>query len=312
MGNTYLSAPDTTKHSSEGSNARMSFAVTAMQGWRSTMEDTHLTNLNLDRNTSLFGVFDGHGGREVAVFASRHLATELVLSPAYQTGAMEKALAACFIRIDELLRTVEGTKEIFKISKNLPDSTVVDFAKIQSQIPSSGCTAVVSLIQGNRLWVANAGDSRCVLARNGTALAMSTDHKPELPEEIARITSAGGFITDGRVNGNLNLSRCLGDLDYKTNPRLPPEQQILTAAPEIKNLQLTQGDDFMVMGCDGIWEVVNSQQCVEFVYERMATESLQNIAEALCDYCLSLNPHSSNHRGCDNMTVLIVAFKHPL
>ena len=66
-----------------------------------------------------------------------------------------------------------------------------------------------------RLYVANAGDSRCVLSRRGEAVPLSFDHKPENEEERERIEKAGSVITDGRVDGNLNLSRSLGDLKYK-------------------------------------------------------------------------------------------------
>lgn len=80
----------------------------------------------------------------------------------------------------------------------------------------SGCTAVIALIVGKDLYVANAGDSRCVVCRNGKAIEMSLDHKPEDDEETKRIEKAGGKITlDGRVNGGLNLSRAIGDHTYK-------------------------------------------------------------------------------------------------
>lgn len=82
---------------------------------------------------------------------------------------------------------------------------------------SSGCTAVVALLKGNDLYVANAGDSRCVVCRDGKAMDMSFDHKPEDKEEFDRIHKAGGHVTiDGRVNGGLNLSRAIGDHAYKT------------------------------------------------------------------------------------------------
>lgn len=82
---------------------------------------------------------------------------------------------------------------------------------------SSGCTAVMALLSGRDLYVANAGDSRCVVCRDGQALDMSLDHKPEDPEELERIRKAGGRVTlDGRVNGGLNLSRAIGDHAYKT------------------------------------------------------------------------------------------------
>ena len=75
----------------------------------------------------------------------------------------------------------------------------------------SGCTAVVALLRGNTLYVANAGDSRCVLSRQGRAIPLSADHKPEDEPEKARIERAGGVVTaDGRVNGGLNLSRAIG------------------------------------------------------------------------------------------------------
>lgn len=82
---------------------------------------------------------------------------------------------------------------------------------------SSGCTAVVALLKDNELFVANAGDSRCVVCRDGKAMDMSFDHKPEDKEELERIRNAGGRVTlDGRVNGGLNLSRAIGDHAYKT------------------------------------------------------------------------------------------------
>lgn len=75
----------------------------------------------------------------------------------------------------------------------------------------SGTTAVVALIRGKQLIVANAGDSRCVVSERGKAVDMSYDHKPEDELELARIKNAGGKVTmDGRVNGGLNLSRAIG------------------------------------------------------------------------------------------------------
>ena len=75
-----------------------------------------------------------------------------------------------------------------------------------------------------KVHVANAGDSRCVLARSGKAVALSFDHKPDNETEKRRIEKAGSTITEGRVDGNLNLSRSLGDLKYKTNKDLKPEE----------------------------------------------------------------------------------------
>ncbi|KAJ1438380.1 phosphatase 2C-like domain-containing protein, partial [Ochromonadaceae sp. CCMP2298] len=72
----------------------------------------------------------------------------------------------------------------------------------------AGCTAVVALLAGNQLYVANAGDSRGVLCRGAEAYALSYDHKPQQDKELGRISAAGVFVNFvGRINGNLNLSR---------------------------------------------------------------------------------------------------------
>lgn len=93
-------------------------------------------------------------------------------------------------------------------------------------IDGIGCTANVILFDKEEfcLYIANAGDSRCVLARSGQAIPLSFDHKPESDEERKRIEKAGSYITDGRVDGNLNLSRALGDLKYKQKKELTPEE----------------------------------------------------------------------------------------
>lgn len=89
--------------------------------------------------------------------------------------------------------------------------------------------------------MANAGDSRCILAINGKAVPMSVDHKPNLTSEKSRILKAGSMITaEGRIDGNLNLSRAIGDTKYKKNPKLKFNEHPVIAVPEIKKASLTQ------------------------------------------------------------------------
>lgn len=83
----------------------------------------------------------------------------------------------------------------------------------------------------DKYYVANIGDSRAVLNRGGTAVALSTDHKPELPGEHNRIQKAGGFVSEGRVNGTLSLSRSFGDFEYKGNEEHSYENQCVTCVP---------------------------------------------------------------------------------
>ncbi|KAI8128974.1 putative protein phosphatase [Lucilia cuprina] len=175
----------------------------------------------------------------------------------------------------------------------------------------SGCTAVVGLLNGRDLYVANAGDSRCVVCRKGKAIEMSLDHKPEDDEESARIIKAGGRVTlDGRVNGGLNLSRALGDHAYKMNHDLPAEEQMISALPDIKKLIISPDDEFMVLACDGIWNFMTSEEVVDFVRLRINDENkkMSEICEELFEACLAPNTLGDG-TGCDNMTAVIVRFK---
>uniref|UniRef100_A0A3B3BGW3 protein-serine/threonine phosphatase n=1 Tax=Oryzias melastigma TaxID=30732 RepID=A0A3B3BGW3_ORYME len=179
----------------------------------------------------------------------------------------------------------------------------------------SGTTAVVALIRGKQLIVANAGDSRCVVSERGKAVDMSYDHKPEDEVELARIKNAGGKVTmDGRVNGGLNLSRAIGDHFYKRNDALPPEEQMISAMPDVKVLTLNEDHDFMVIACDGIWNVLSSQEVVDFISERLKPDEsgesrpLSSIVEELLDHCLAPDT-SGDGTGCDNMTCIIVTFQ---
>lgn len=176
----------------------------------------------------------------------------------------------------------------------------------------AGCTAVFALIKDGFLHVSNAGDSRAVLCRGGEALAMSEDHKPESETERNRIYAAGGMVTmEGRINGNLNLSRSLGDFEYKKNPDLPPEAQIITANPDIKTIQLEPADEFLILACDGVWDILSNQEAVDFVRNLMGTKSLTKIVEDVFTRCLAPDIGSSMGLGCDNMTCILVVFKKP-
>lgn len=153
----------------------------------------------------------------------------------------------------------------------------------QMMLDSIGCTANVILIDKmQKIYASNAGDSRCVLGRGGKALPLSFDHKPDDEIELRRIEKAGSVVTEGRVDGNLNLSRALGDLKYKTNKDLKPEEWPITANPDVKCVDLQPEDDFIIMGCDGIWETKTNDEMVEYIYDRLKQKKeLKAIVEEL-------------------------------
>ena len=87
---------------------------------------------------------------------------------------------------------------------------------------------------------------------------MSVDHKPDLAEEKQRIEKAGGFVEENRVKGILNLSRSLGDLEYKSDPSLATKDQMITAMPDIRKEKITSDTPFLIIACDGIWDCLTS------------------------------------------------------
>jgi serine/threonine protein phosphatase PrpC len=109
-------------------------------------------------------------------------------------------------------------------------------------IENKGCTAIVLLVKDGTLYCANAGDSRCVAAIGGKAVPLSTDHKPTLSREKQRVIKAGFSVNaEGRIDGNLNLSRSIGDLRYKKNKKMKPHEQAITAFPEVKAMSVVGG-----------------------------------------------------------------------
>jgi len=334
----YLSAPATEKSSDSGEGAHHAFGLTSMQGWRTTMEDAHCATLGLagDASMSIFGVFDGHGGREVAQYCQAHMVERLVESEAFKAGDMGQALIDTFLDMDELMLTVEGRKELARhAAEGQGKSAEADMqAKVRAALsgrslggeddedededdvpdmPQSGSTSVVAVVRGNELTVANAGDSRGVLCRRDKegrkAIDLSEDHKPTLESEMTRIKNAGGFVADGRVNGSLALSRAIGDMEFKQSPHLPAKDQVISACPDITVRKLEAGDEFMVLACDGIWDVMTSQECIDYVGDCLSQGfPLATICEKLCDKCLAPDT-KGNGIGCDNMTVVIVTLK---
>lgn len=174
---------------------------------------------------------------------------------------------------------------------------------------SGGTTALVTLIHDNTIYVANAGDCRAVLSRNGVAIDLSIDHKPDVEAERVRIEKAGGFVTGGRVNGCLNLSRALGDFDFKANPNIEPYLQAITAYPDILIETLDRNQDqFVILACDGIWECLTSQAVVDFVRSRLTSDPPARIVQDLFSLCMAKtrDGHRGSGLGLDNMTAILV------
>jgi serine/threonine protein phosphatase PrpC len=279
-------------------------------------------------NKSLFGVFDGHGGREVAVYCSDHYGQILSdKTSVIDEQGIEEWLRRSFLDVDTALRTEEGQTKLGNLRREKPpkkspiiqmlagDKNGEDKAE-DMMLDSIGATSNVIYIdhEAKKIYVANAGDSRCTMGKKNSMVEMSVDHKPECEVEIARITKAGSTITDGRVDGNLNLTRSLGDLKYKSRENLTPEEQAITANPDTLVFDLDDEVDFIIMGCDGIWEKKSNEEMVSYVYDKLKQQKENNeedyekiVRELLLD-SIAEDVKEAQGVGCDNMTCILIVF----
>ncbi|XP_022214147.2 probable protein phosphatase 2C T23F11.1 isoform X2 [Drosophila obscura] len=286
MGQT-LSEPVTTKNTAECENGAYRVGSSSMQGWRIEMEDahTHILSLPEDPTAAFFGVYDGHGGAGVAKFAGLHLHQFITKRQEYFDNNVEVALKRGFLDFD---------KEILQNGS--------------WQQKTAGSTAVVVLIKDQRLYCANAGDSRAIACVGGKVRALSVDHKPQDEAESSRILAGGGFVELNRVNGSLALSRALGDFMYKRNLYMRPEEQVVTAYPDVEVADLTEDWEFVVLACDGIWDVMSNQEVADFVRTRIGSGmSPECICEELLNSCLATDSNVTGLGG-DNMTAILVCF----
>jgi protein phosphatase 2C len=204
-----------------------------------------------DPTAHLFGVYDGHGGSQVANFCRErvHLALaeelevikdDLMRTKMGETPQIqwENVFKRCFKKVDE------------EVGKGIAPETV-------------GSTAVVSLICASHIIVANTGDSRAVLNRGKEALPLSIDHKPNREDECARIEAAGGKVIQwngARVCGVLAMSRSIGDRYLKP---------WIIAEPEVMFLARAKEDECLILASDGLWDVMTNEEACVFARRRI-------------------------------------------
>lgn len=203
---------------------RVGVADDANGRWRRSMEDVVVA---CEVGGGVFcGVYDGHGGREVAGVVGGKL-HGFVAGEMEREGSVTSALARAYGRMEGLLEK-RG------------------YARV-------GCTSVTALVVGGSVYVANCGDSRCVLARSGGAVRLSEDHRP-VGRERERVEKSGAFVACGRVNGILSVSRAFGDHCMKS---------AVVSTPFLNEVVLEDVDDFLILACDGLWDVLDDRAVVK-------------------------------------------------
>lgn len=209
------------------------FAVTESKrfkvGWHETvgrrneMQDTMLVRgCFAGDHVDMFAVFDGHGSKRSSEHAGEHY-----------PAVLERALAAA--------------------GDDVPAALTASFLEVNEQMADHvhhGTTALVALVCGSTLYVANVGDSRAVLVGPGCAERLSVDHKADVPEERQRVEAAGGMVRNGRVQGVLQVSRAFGD---------GAVQPYVIAEPHVARVELGEQHEVLVLACDGVYDVFSDE-----------------------------------------------------
>ncbi|GMJ06783.1 CERK-1 interacting protein phosphatase 1 [Hibiscus trionum] len=235
------------------------------------MEDYHVAKFDQHQGheLGLFAIYDGHLGDSVPAYLQKHLLPNILKDEEFWTDPGRS-----------ILKAYEKTDEAI-----LSHST---------DLGRGGSTAVTAiLIDGLKLWVANVGDSRAVLSKNGQAIQMSIDHEPNM--ERGSIENRGGFVSNlpgdvARVNGQLAVSRAFGDKNLKLH---------LRSDPDVRNADIDANTDLLILASDGLWKVVSNQEAVDIAKK---TKDPQRAAKRLAAEAL-------NKDSKDDISCIVVRFK---
>ena len=174
-----------------------------------------------------------------------------------------------------------------------------------------GTTANIMLIKNNVIYIANVGDSLSVMYKNKKAYNLNREHQTIIETEKDRVLKSGAKIEGYRINGMLNLTRAIGDLRFKSNKKLTRCEQSVIALPDITRIDNIDDIDFIIMGCDGIWDCVKRQVVCDFI-EKEINENpeadLSEILKKIFDKCIS--PVWGVILGTDNMSCIVIQFLH--
>lgn len=255
-------------------------------GLRKSNEDAHNIILNSKgkysnyKNINFFGIYDGHGGKEVSTFLSKNI-PKYFLHKKVQYPLKNRYIISAYDDIQK------------KLKKN-------------SYARHTGSTCLLALNyycgKDQYMNILNTGDCRATLCRNSMAIPLTKDHKPHWPEERDRIERLGGKITwdgyDWRIK-DLSVSRAFGDLD---------STPYVTHRPDIFRYKINNSDKFLILACDGLWDVVSDQEAVNYVLtmcynmrDKKRINKSVNISDKLTQYALKKG-------STDNISVIVIFF----
>jgi len=278
--------------------------------------------------TTFAAVFDGHGGDECSNYLvdalPRHIRNQMLADREALRQSIENGRGARGLHTESGEdATSEIMRRVLKTSYLRADKEFIS----PKTAPQSGSTGATIVLFGRRLFAANVGDSRVVLARkNGACLELTSDHKPSRPDEAARVRAAGGFILHKRVMGELAITRAFGDKSFKMGIKAMLEEDadelggaggvsddatkdltapLVSAEPEIASIVLSHDDEFLLLACDGLFDVFKSQDAITFARQELIAHRGEpaEVARILSDQAIRVR------RSRDNVSILIIVLR---
>lgn len=253
-------------------------------GQRKTNEDRHTIITNSDNhdntihNMDMYGIYDGHGGGFVSTVLSN------IIPPLFLDKKTIFPLHKTFVN---------------KMCNNIQNTLIESYSN-KVQECGSTCIIVFKFQYDNNdmINIMNIGDSRAIICSGMSGIELTTDHKPLNPIEKQRIIKQGGqIIYDGsewRVNG-LSVSRAFGDAS----------SNLTRPIPDLFLRKITDKDKFIVIACDGLWDVMSNQAVVNFILH-FCYDSFGNRINEKLDIAKKLVDYAIAQGSTDNISVIIV------
>ncbi|XP_020222388.1 protein phosphatase 2C 57 isoform X1 [Cajanus cajan] len=285
----------------------------ALQGLREEMEDDIIVRPAGLQGFSFAAVFDGHGGFSSVEFLSANYRDEL-----YKECV--EALQGGLLLVEKDFKAIKGALQDAFLKA---DMKLLKRLEIKEEEDESGATATAMFVGDDELLISHIGDSSVVLCRSGKAEVLTSPHRPygnnkTSLEEIKRIREAGGWISNGRICGDIAVSRAFGDMRFKTKKnemlqkgvqegrwsakfisRVQLNNDLIVAYPDIYQVALGSDAEFVVLASDGLWDYMNSSEAVSLVRDQLRKHgNIQLACEALAQAAL-------DRRTQDNVSIII-------
>ena len=356
MGNE-LDEPILEKNSFDSKTQYIKFGLSSIQGWKTQMEDYNFYSTNIvpnsDKKIDIFGIFDGHNGPEVAKYISTNFLDVLLSSPSFKEGNYSESLKETFIKIDNSLNTEKVKQELIKISEEFRINEQQEILEIKKTCENgnklnekeieqikcvknilnprnlkncniasfSGCTAIVILITNNIIYIANAGNCRCIpIDKNFDVIKEKTNKLHLVNDEIEkiRIENSSNFKEKKFYPEFIETSRGFGDFEYKQNKWLKPEDQAISPEPEV--IEINYEDcKYLIVGSQGFFDGNKdlkffdkcNQDIADYFTEKIKTDKDKKFSEIIEEYFDFIVPkdkkdEDSDQSWMENITCFLI------